>query len=79
MPTVHLGVSVTMDQWRKPDVHLFYDNTKGGVDIVDQISLHQTQVKTMANKCFCIYTRYSMYQCQSAFGGIKRTQKITYH
>ena len=41
-PALHLGVSVTMDERRKPDVHSFYENTKGGVYIVDQISLHQT-------------------------------------
>lgn len=39
---MHSGVRVTMDQWKKPDVHSFYDHTNGGVDIGDQISLRQT-------------------------------------
>ena len=39
---MQLGVSVTMDQRKKLDVHSLNDHTKGGVDIVDQISSRQT-------------------------------------
>lgn len=42
LSTMHSGVSVTNDQRKKPNVHLFYDHTKGGVDIVDLISSHDT-------------------------------------
>ena len=42
LPTMHSGVSVTMDQRKKTYVHSFYDHTKSGADIVDQILSRQT-------------------------------------
>ena len=39
---MHSGVSVTTDQRKKPDVHSFYDYTKGDVNVVDQISSRKT-------------------------------------
>ena len=40
--TMHTSVSVTKDQRVKPNVHTFSDHTKGGVDVVDLISTHNT-------------------------------------
>ena len=39
---MHTSVSVTKDQRVKPNVHTFYDHTKGGVDVVDLVSTHNT-------------------------------------
>ena len=39
---MHNGVSVTKDQRVKPNIHTFYDHTKGGVDVVDLVSSHNT-------------------------------------
>ena len=36
-------VKVTKDERRKPQVHTFYDHTKGGVDVADLISSHKTK------------------------------------
>ena len=38
----HSSVRVTKDKRKKPHVHTFYDHTKGGVDVVDLISSHQS-------------------------------------
>ena len=35
---MHDDVKVTRDERMKPNVHCFYDHTKGGVDVVDLIS-----------------------------------------
>ena len=42
LTTMHTSVSVTKDQRVKPNVHSFCDHTKGGVDVVDLISTHNT-------------------------------------
>ena len=38
LTTMHNEVKVTRDQRMKPNVHCFYDHTKGGIDVVDLIS-----------------------------------------
>ena len=35
---MHRSVSVTNDARKKPDVLVFYDHTKGGVDVMDQMA-----------------------------------------
>ena len=42
LTTMHTSVRVTKDQRAKPSVHTFYDHTKGGVDVVDLVSSHNT-------------------------------------
>ena len=42
LSTMHNSVSVTKDQRVKPNVHTFCDHTKGGVDVVDLVSPHNT-------------------------------------
>ena len=42
LTTMHTSVSVTKDQRVKPNVHTFYDHTKGWVDVVDLVSTHNT-------------------------------------
>ena len=42
LATMHTSVSVTKDQRVKPNIHTFYDHTKGEVDVVDHISTHNT-------------------------------------
>ena len=42
LTTMHTSVSVTKDQRVKPNVHTFYGHTKGGVDVVDLVSAHNT-------------------------------------
>ena len=39
---MHTSVSVTKDQCVKPNVHTFFDHSKGGVDVVDLSSAHNT-------------------------------------
>ena len=39
---MHSSVLVMKDEQKKPHVHTFYDHTKGGVDVVDFISSHQS-------------------------------------
>ena len=39
---MHSSASVTKDQGVKPNVPTFYDHTKGGVDVVDLVSTHNT-------------------------------------
>ena len=47
LTTMHNIVKVTQDQRQKPNVHIMYDYTKGGVDIVDLLSTHHsTRMKT---------------------------------
>ena len=41
MSTMHSSVRVTKDKRKKPHV-MFYDHTKGGADVVDLISSHQS-------------------------------------
>ena len=44
---MHDDVKVTKDQLKKPQVHTFYDHTKGGVDVVDLLSTsHSTRIKS---------------------------------
>ena len=44
---MHDDVGVTNDHRRKPNVHVMYDHTKGGVDVVDLLSSsHSTRIKT---------------------------------
>ena len=38
LTTMHTSVSATKDQRVKPNVHTFYDHTKGVVDVVDLVS-----------------------------------------
>ena len=38
LTSMHDNVRVTKDERRKPQVHTFYDHTKGGIDVVDLIS-----------------------------------------
>ena len=45
LTTMHDTVSVTKDQRRKPNVIVFYDYTKGGVDVVDLIAKMSTRIK----------------------------------
>ena len=42
LTTMHDNVGVTKDGRRKPDVHVTYNHAKGGVDIVDLISTHNS-------------------------------------
>ena len=42
LTTMHTFVSVTKDQRVKPNVHTFYDHTKGEVGVVDLVSTHNT-------------------------------------
>ena len=42
LKTMHTSVSVSGDQRVKPNVHTFYDRTKGGVDVMDLVSTHNT-------------------------------------
>ena len=42
LSTLHDKVRVTKDERRKPDIHKLYDHTKGGVDVVDLISISYT-------------------------------------
>ena len=42
LSTMHGGVRVTKDERKKPNIHTFYDHTKGGVDLVDLVSSHNT-------------------------------------
>lgn len=42
LSTMHASVRVTKDERRKPNIHTFYDYTKGGVDVVDLVSSHNT-------------------------------------
>ena len=54
---MHDKVKVTNDQRKKPHVHVIYDNTKGGVDIVDLLStnhFNQNEIEEMAFECTCI-------------------------
>ena len=47
LTTMHDKVKVTKDQRQKPHVHVTYDHTKGGVDIVDLLSTnHSTRIKS---------------------------------
>ena len=39
---MHGGVRVTKDERKKPNIHAFYDHTKGGADVVDLVSSHNT-------------------------------------
>ena len=40
--TMHSSVRVTRNEWKKPHVHTLYDQTKGGFDVVDLISSHES-------------------------------------
>ena len=42
LATMHTAVRVAKDQRVKPNVHTFYDYTKGGVDVVDLVSTRNT-------------------------------------
>ena len=47
LSTMHENIKVTKDQRKKPQVHPIYENTKGGVDVVDLLSTsHSTRIKT---------------------------------
>lgn len=47
LTSMHKDVSVTQDQRLKPNVISFYDHTKGGVDVMDQIAgVYTTRCKT---------------------------------
>ena len=42
LSAMHSSVRVTKDKRKKPPVHTFYDQTKGGVGVVDLTSSHQS-------------------------------------
>ena len=42
LSTLHDEVRVTKDERRKPDIQKLYDNTKGGIDVVDLTSTSYT-------------------------------------
>ena len=45
--TMYDNVKVANDRQKKPHVHVMYDHTKGGVDIVDLLSTnHSTRIKS---------------------------------
>ena len=47
LASMHDNVRVTKDERRKPQVHTFYDHTKGGVDVADLISSNfSTRIKS---------------------------------
>ena len=47
LTAMHDQVKVTNDQWKKPHVHVMNDQTKGGVDFVDLVSInHSTRIKS---------------------------------
>ena len=47
LTSMHDNVRVTKDERRKPQVHTFYDHTKGGIDVVDLISSNcSTRIKS---------------------------------
>ena len=42
---IHDNVKITKDQQKKPSVNKMYDHTKGGVDVVDLLSVtHSTRI-----------------------------------
>ena len=46
LTTMHGKVKVTNNQRRKPQVHVMYDHTKGGIDVVDLLStMHSARTK----------------------------------
>ena len=47
LTSMHDKVKVSKDERRKPQVHLLYDHTKAGVDVVDLLSSQtSTRIKT---------------------------------
>ena len=47
LTSMHDNVRVTKDKIRKPQVHTFYDHTKGDADVVDLISSNcSTRIKS---------------------------------
>ena len=47
LTSMHDNVRVSKDKRRKPQVHTFYDHTKGGVDVLDLISSNcSTRIKS---------------------------------
>ena len=46
LSTMHDNVRITKDQRKKPDVIVFYDYTKGGVDVVDLLAKMSTRMKS---------------------------------
>ena len=42
LSAMHSSVRVTKDKRKKPQVHTFYDHTKGSVGVVDLTSSHQS-------------------------------------
>ena len=47
LTTMHDKVKITKDRRQQPHVHVMYDHTKGGVDIVDLLSTnHSTRIKS---------------------------------
>ena len=55
LTTMHDEVMVIRDQRKKPNVHSFYDHTKGGVDIVGYLSTsHSTRVKSKRCTLNCL-------------------------
>ena len=44
---MHDNVKITKDQWKKPSIHIMYDRTKRGVDVVNNLSTtHSTLIKS---------------------------------
>ena len=47
LTSMHDNTQVTKDERKNPQVHIFYDHTKGGVDVLDLISSHSsTRIKS---------------------------------
>ena len=48
LSTMHDSVKVTNNQRKKSQIHSMYDHTKGGIDVVDLLSIsHSTRIKSM--------------------------------
>ena len=80
LTTMHNNVRVTKNERRKPDVHVTYNHTKGGVDIVDLISTHNSNVhetKKVAAKYVCFPPRYHSHQRQNILSGWQSHVKLS--
>ena len=60
--TMHDNVKVANDRQKKPHVHVMYDHTKGGFDIVNK-SFNQNQIEEMAFERICVCIGHTKKQC----------------
>ena len=85
LSTMHDNVKITKDQRKKPSVHIMYDHTKGGADVVDLLSTtHLTQIKSrrwpLNALAFILDTCRSNAKTISQDNGIKVTNsEMTYN